>query len=115
MPTRTTTLAALLAAAALSTTGARAGTNTTIIAEQFSFQPATVEADAGEPITITFENRGSLSHNLSFTGLDVKTKTIQSGNAIEITLEPKSPGTYPFVCTVPGHEQAGMKGKLVVE
>ena len=114
MPHRTAPLAALLVAA-LTATAARAGTEITVIAEQFSFKPATVEAEGGAPITITFANKGALSHNLTFPGLDAKTKTIQSGDTVTVTLAPKKPGTYPFVCTVSGHKQAGMKGKLVVE
>lgn len=28
---------------------------------------------------------------------------------------PTTPGRYPFVCTFPGHLQAGMRGELIVE
>ena len=28
---------------------------------------------------------------------------------------PKEPGSYPFLCTFPGHYQVGMKGVLIVE
>lgn len=28
---------------------------------------------------------------------------------------PKTPGSYPFICSFPGHMQVGMKGALIVE
>jgi uncharacterized cupredoxin-like copper-binding protein len=28
---------------------------------------------------------------------------------------PKAPGSYPYVCTFPGHFQAGMRGTLEVK
>lgn len=31
------------------------------------------------------------------------------------TFTPQSPGTYKVICTVPGHEQAGMVAALVVK
>jgi uncharacterized cupredoxin-like copper-binding protein len=31
-----------------------------------------------------------------------------------VTYKNLPPGVYTFYCTVPGHEAAGMKGKLVV-
>ena len=42
-----------------------------------------------------------------------KGKTVGKGGISKVTLTLK-PGTYTFYCTVPGHEAAGMKGKLVV-
>ena len=35
------------------------------------------------------------------------------GGSKTLTLKLK-PGTYTFYCTVPGHRQAGMEGKLTV-
>jgi len=92
-----------------------ADTVTTVVAEKFNFKPSNLTAEAGETVKIAFANKGSLSHNLTFKNLDAKTETIQSGNTQTIELQVDEPGTYQFICTVPGHAQAGMKGKLVVE
>jgi len=33
---------------------------------------------------------------------------------IVFTVGKNQSGTYPYFCTVPGHRQAGMEGKLIV-
>jgi azurin len=39
-----------------------------------------------------------------------------NGESVEITFKvPTVPGSYPYVCTFPGHFVAGMKGTLVVK
>jgi azurin len=39
-----------------------------------------------------------------------------NGETVEVTFTaPKAPGVYTFVCTFPGHFQAGMKGTLTVK
>jgi plastocyanin len=70
----------------------------------------TVHADG--PITITFRNGSSLSHNLVFTaGLAAATRTIvEPGTSDEIRLSQTGPGTYPFACTI--HDE--MSGQLIV-
>jgi plastocyanin len=85
-----------------------------IAGKEFAFEPARIEASAGEPITITFENVGRLSHNLTIPALDAKTGTIQAGNTATLEVTPQEPGTYEIRCSVPGHAPAGMTGKLVV-
>lgn len=46
---------------------------------------------------------------LAYTGL------AGQGETVEVTFTaPKAPGTYPFVCTFPGHYAGGMKGTLAV-
>lgn len=39
-----------------------------------------------------------------------------NGETVEVTFDaPKAPGVYTFICTFPGHFQAGMKGTLTVK
>ena len=38
------------------------------------------------------------------------------GETVEVTFKaPAKPGSYPYMCTFPGHYTAGMKGNLVVK
>jgi azurin len=44
------------------------------------------------------------------------TKLAANGQTVEVTFKvPTAPGSYPYVCTFPGHFAAGMKGALVVK
>jgi len=39
-----------------------------------------------------------------------------AGETVEVTFKvPAAPGEYPYLCTFPGHAQAGMKGTLTVK
>lgn len=92
-----------------------AGNALHIAGKEFAFDPPRVTAKVGEKLEIVFENDGAMSHNLSFKSLDGGTKTIQKGETARFAVTPDSPGEYTYICTVPGHAQAGMKGTLVVE
>ena len=37
-----------------------------------------------------------------------------AGETAEVTVTAPGPGSYPFLCTFPGHAVAGMGGTLVV-
>ena len=44
------------------------------------------------------------------------TKLAGPGETVEATIKvPAKPGTYPYLCSFPGHYVAGMKGTLVVK
>lgn len=44
------------------------------------------------------------------------TELVNGGETAEITFTaPSEPGEYTYLCTFPGHFQAGMKGTLIVE
>jgi azurin len=44
------------------------------------------------------------------------TKLAGPGETVEVTVKvPAKPGSYPYMCTFPGHYAAGMKGTLVVK
>ena len=39
----------------------------------------------------------------------------QQGDRFVVEFTPTEPGTYTYVCTVPGHKEAGMIGEFIVE
>jgi uncharacterized cupredoxin-like copper-binding protein len=67
---------------------------------------------AGE-ITFDVRNDGKIPHDLAIKGTPKTTKLIPPGGSAELTVTLKA-GTYELYCTVPGHEQAGMKLSITV-
>ncbi|MDH3226555.1 MAG: plastocyanin/azurin family copper-binding protein [Thermoleophilia bacterium] len=67
-------------------------------------------------ITLTTLNEQSVPHNIA---IDEPTQQIgeivQDGGTSEITITIDEPGEYEYYCSVPGHREAGMVGKLIVE
>ena len=51
---------------------------------------------------------------LKGNGVDEKGDIVSDGGVSTITIADLRTGTYTFYCSVPGHEQAGMKGTLTV-
>ena len=86
-----------------------------IISEEFSFSPETIDVKSGQELEITLANHGALAHNITFKNKDVATDTIQSDNKTTVTASFSKPGRYEFICSVPGHANAGMKGVVVVK
>jgi uncharacterized cupredoxin-like copper-binding protein len=82
---------------------------------QLKFTTKDLSAKTGT-VTIGFANASPLPHNLTIaqgaTALGA-TPTFQGGTKT-LTLK-LAPGTYVFYCSVPGHRQAGMEGKLTVQ
>ncbi len=89
------------------------GPKVEVSAREFAFTPSAVTLKAGEPTTIVLENDGGIEHDFSVSdaGFTLAVPASQTGQKV-LTI-PK-PGTYPFHCSVPGHEGAGMKGTITV-
>jgi plastocyanin len=79
----------------------------------YKFADAT--ASAGQ-VTITSKNPQPTQHNISIQGpgLNQQGNVVQSGGTSKLSVNLK-PGTYTFYCSVDGHRQAGMVGKLTVK
>jgi uncharacterized cupredoxin-like copper-binding protein len=78
---------------------------------EFFFRLSPKGLSAPQTVTFRFTNIGHVAHDFKIGG---KTSAlIQPGKTTMITVALKK-GTYPFLCTVPGHAAAGMKGVLVV-
>jgi plastocyanin len=80
----------------------------------FAFTKTTATASAGT-VELKSMNPQSVSHDISIkgNGVDEHGNLVSGGGVSTVTADLK-PGTYTFYCSVPGHEQAGMKGTLTV-
>lgn len=73
------------------------------------------EAPAGA-LEIDTPNKSSVDHNIALegSGVDEKGPVVKGGAVSTIKVDLK-PGAYTFYCSVPGHRQGGMEGKLTVK
>ncbi|MEJ7764565.1 MAG: cupredoxin domain-containing protein [Acidimicrobiales bacterium] len=82
-----------------------------VTGSEYSFAPSALKASAG-PTTIRFTNSGAMEHDLVIDALHVHLNA-KPGKTAEATVT-LTPGTYEAYCSVPGHRQSGMQGKLTV-
>jgi plastocyanin len=82
---------------------------------QLKFQVTSAQAKPGK-VTLLTKNDSPVPHNISIKGGGVNQHgpTVSGGKTSRLTVTLK-PGSYEFYCSVPGHEQAGMKGTLTVK
>jgi plastocyanin len=78
---------------------------------QLAFQAKSATAKAGK-VTLRSKNDASVPHNIAIKG-GPQGPIVQDGKVSEVSTSLKA-GSYEFYCSVPGHEQAGMKGDLKV-
>jgi mono/diheme cytochrome c family protein len=67
-------------------------------------------------LSLQSQNKSSTPHDIAITGNGVNGKgpVVSGGKTSSVKVNLK-PGTYTFFCSVPGHRQAGMQGKIVVK
>jgi plastocyanin len=77
----------------------------------FGYAPDPVEVPAGEPVNLTMRVTSG-GHNLRIEGTGFQLPVVDEPGAVVATLTVPEPGDYRIVCTVPGHEAAGMVATL---
>jgi len=113
------------------------GSGLTVAADpsgQLKYQETTMETKAGTEFTVNFANQAPVPHNwvLVEPGQEQAVATAAAGkngdptgiagviaggqpitgSSETLTVSALPAGTYPYICTVPGHYAAGMKGEL---
>jgi uncharacterized cupredoxin-like copper-binding protein len=80
-----------------------------------AYQFGSAEAPAGN-LEIDSQNKSSIDHDIAIEGNGVSEHgpIVKNGGVSKVTADLK-PGQYTFFCTVPGHRQGGMEGKLTVK
>lgn len=108
-------------------------------AKEFSFSPADLTVKVGEKVEIEFKNFGVVEHDFNIEELPVSGEVTahgdqhtlatthdheaaatsvhvlaRAGNMGHLIFTPSQAGEYLITCTVAGHKEAGMVGKLIV-
>lgn len=79
-----------------------------------AFEPSQVTVAAGE-VTVELTSQPAAPHTFTIEELgDREVVQADAGETARGTIE-LEPGTYTYYCSVPGHRQAGMEGRLTVQ
>ena len=98
--------AAAVAVPASARSHAALTTRVTVSATEFKFKLSRTSAPHGKVI-FKLVNKGATAHNFKIAGH--KTKLVDPGGSTTLTVT-LAKGSYKYLCTVPGHAAAGMKG-----
>jgi uncharacterized cupredoxin-like copper-binding protein len=102
--------------------------------DDFRFDPAEVNVEAGQEITFVVTNEGQAAHEFllgdeeeqmmaegegehegGHGGSEYEVLELDPGQTAEITVTFEDPGTILYGCHEPGHYDAGMVGTITVE
>jgi len=106
-------------------------------ATDFAYNPIAISVPAGEPVTLTLTNKGAVEHDFVVEKInitDVETSDngpaahhkmgdmseydlhffAKAGDTAVLNFTALEPGTYEIFCSIEGHKEAGMIGKLIV-
>jgi uncharacterized cupredoxin-like copper-binding protein len=84
---------------------------------EFTITPDAITARVGERLSFRVSNTGVLEHNVSIqdpNGEEVALLTLLPNQHGTLQIEPTTPGQWMIICTLPGHEMAGMTASLMV-
>lgn len=82
---------------------------------QIAFDKTTLTSKPGK-VTIDFDNPSALEHDVAIeqNGKQIAVSELIAKGKTSVSAD-LAPGTYTFLCTVPGHAEAGMEGTLTVK
>lgn len=98
--------------------------------DELGIDSPVVVVQAGEPVVLTVENTDVVQEDAHDFAVVVdkdaersewdylwgaQTPVLAVGESASIRFTPDVPGTYFYVCTIPGHTRRGMWGEFVVE
>ena len=102
------------------------------------FEPSVVEVPVGHPVKLTLVNDGRVEHDVEIDRVPAEEIEVaggvehrerlggghhnegvvaahaEPGTTATVIFTPTEVGEYELACTIPGHKEAGMVGKLVV-
>ena len=111
-------------------------TEIAVEATDFAYSPLSITIPAGQPITLTLKNSGKVEHDFVIDKINVTDVAssdsgpaehhqmhqpeydlhffARAGESSTLEFTALEPGTYEIFCSIEGHKEAGMIGKLIV-
>jgi len=82
---------------------------------QIAFDTTSLSSKPGK-VTIEFDNPSAIEHDVAVEkdGEELAKSALVTEGKTSVTAD-LEPGDYTFLCTVPGHAEAGMEGTLTVK
>jgi nitrite reductase (NO-forming) len=84
----------------------------TVVMKEFKFALSRRSVPTGTTVVFKVVNRGKITHDFKIAGK--KTKNLNPGKSTTLTVKFAKKGRYAYLCTIPGHAAAGMKGVFAV-
>src|SRR5438132_6339069 len=80
--------------------------------DDFYFQPAKLNGEAGKSLQVAIKNEGKTSHTFTIDSLNID-QTVKPDETMTVTVTPKAGGDLPFYCHF--HKASnGMQGTITV-
>ena len=111
-------------------------TEIAVEATDFAYSPLSITIPAGQPVTLMLKNSGKVEHDFvidKITVTDIAASDngpaehhqmhqpeydlhffARAGESSTLEFTALEPGTYEIFCSIEGHKEAGMIGKLIV-
>ena len=87
----------------------------TVVTSEFKFNPDTIIVHVGQRVRVTLDNtKGTLKHDFHQPDLNLHAE-VEAGKKTVFEFTATKVGTFDLTCDVPGHKDAGMVGKLIVQ
>jgi outer membrane protein assembly factor BamB len=96
-----------------SAAAAESGSEMTVTAIDIEFVETELSIPADTDVVVTVKNDGALQHDFVIAELNIQSPLLNSGESAQVTINAPA-GEYEYICSVPGHAQAGMIGILTV-
>jgi uncharacterized cupredoxin-like copper-binding protein len=80
----------------------------TVVMKEFKFALSRRSVPMGTTVVFKVVNRGRITHDFKIAGK--KTKLLGHNKSATLVVTLKKGKKYTYICTVPGHAAAGMKG-----
>ena len=77
------------------------------------FKPNSITVDAAGRYSVTLKNTGAIPHDMTFAD-GTTTGLVDAGKSATVEVDVPA-GGVTFICSVPGHAQAGMQGTVTVK
>lgn len=84
----------------------------TVTASEFKFALSKRTVPTGSTVIFTVINKGKIAHDFKIAGK--KTPSLAPGSSAKLTVTFAKKGQSAYLCTLPGHPAAGMKGNFAI-